>query len=151
MVLDTLTGGSEFIARDKGRAPQFAGNIVEFAIEQTISVGEGQTTSEASVNIDPAHKSFVIVVNLSHSDFSGGNLPRSRADMLINNNVIGTFILPVDWSSSARWFINEIVPTIKEFWGSANTFKVRITFDSAIGAGLQANMITKCRVIAVPI
>jgi len=125
MTLDTISGGSEFVALDKGRQPQFAGNIVEFDIDENIVMIMGQTVSNRlEVAVTPQHKCFAATVTVYN--INTANSVTSTLQLLINNSVVAQWALPAIWTPTNVWRITDIVPIIKEFWGSDNTMSVQI-------------------------
>lgn len=148
MPLDTLSGGSEFIALDKGRQPQFAGNIVEFDIAENIVCIMGQEFSNPlAVTITPQHKAFAATVTVHNINTM--NSVTSTLQLLINNSVVAQWSLPAIWTPTNVWRITEIVPIIKEFWGAANTMSVRIQKDGGFdGNSLAA---AKIKLLCIPI
>jgi len=148
MALDTISGGSEFVALDKGRQPQFAGNIVEFDIDETMSGLSGNTVTELlEVDITPQHKSFAVsvaVYNLTSASGTSGTL-----QLLLNNSIVAQWALPASWVGTNVWRITDIVPTIKEFWGGSNTMGIRITFDNVLGGNVAAP--AKIKLLCIPI
>lgn len=148
MVIDTLRMGSNFIALDKGRQPQFAGNIVEFGIDETLNGIAPATESETlSVDVTPQHKSFAI--SIACYNFNNTDSPRGTLRVLINNNVVAQWALPADWSPLSNWQVTDVIPVIKEFWGGGNTMSVNIVFDAALTSNVGVGM--KLKLLCIPI
>jgi len=148
MPLDTISGGSEFVALDKGRQPQFAGNIVEFDITENIVCIMGQTVSNLlEVAITPQHKAFAATVTVYN--INTANSVTSTLQLLLNNSVLAQWALPAIWTPTNVWRITDIVPIIKEFWGASNTMGIRIIKPSAFDGNSLASATIK--LLCIPI
>jgi len=148
MVLDTLSRGSEFVALDIGRQPQFAGNIVEFDIDESLEGTSGQDETETlSVTITPQHKSFAI--SIASYNFNNDSGPRGTLQVSINNSIVAQWALPADWTPASNWQVTDVLPVIKEFWGEGNTMSVKIVFDATLTSNVGVGM--KLKLLTVPI